>query len=151
MAKSLTKTTRLFRIGGELLEWMLENNHQANLEPLLSASPCGCRSADTGIGGVRQIDGRVFYKLFCDNCGRSRSGALRVPKQLQEAIATIKERDGAPCEVRSCKERFSQTHHIFPSSIDWQLSTDYPTVQLCEHHHRLWHQMTGVATGKASK
>jgi hypothetical protein len=151
MANGRTEMMHLLRIGDELLEWMLENNHQANLEAILFASSCGCGSADTGIGGVRQIDGRMFYKLFCDNCRRSRSGALRVPKQLREVIGTIKERDGTPCEVRSCKERFSQTHHVFPSSIDWQLARDYPTIQLCEHHHRLWHQMTGVATGKATK
>jgi hypothetical protein len=149
MSDIINRNAVLLRVveANGLLEWLEENNSPANLRYIYDHPCTHCSYPKTGLGGLRQSDGRIAVKVYCARCHRAISGSLRVPDALRDRISIIREKKHHPCQVDGCSDIFSQTHHVFPHSIDWELSWKYPTIYLCEYHHRLWHQKTGIATG----
>jgi hypothetical protein len=148
VADSRNTNANLIRVDNDaLLEWLQENNSSPNRDRIKDHPCLNCGHPHTGLGGLMQSDGRIAVKVYCASCHEAISGALRVPPILRDAIDIIVRKHHIPCEVTDCTSEYSQTHHVFPTSIDWDLGVIYPTVQLCEHHHSLWHQMTRIAVG----
>lgn len=145
---SINRNADLIRVDDkELIEWLQENNSTGNFDPDAESTCWECGSHEIGLGGLVQTDGRIAIKFYCAKCHRSQSGALRVPEIIRNAIGLLIHKKHQPCQVQGCGQAYSQAHHILPKSVDWDLAWIYPTVNLCVFHHRLWHDMTGIATG----
>lgn len=130
----------------ELREIISENVNKYHRDEIFS--DCWqCGQNYPGLGAQVNADGRIQIKAYCTCCDHAlHLGPLRVPKELRERIPIIKKSVGdlRACSYRGCSSPYSQTHHILPSSIDWEESCRFPTVPLCVEHHALWHKLTGL-------
>lgn len=133
--------------GDDLWEILQENVNPYHYGKI--AGNCwACDAYMPGLGAQINSDGRRQVKAYCARCHSQLTSVLKIPRSLRERVPVIGHSMNArPCEVRGCDSLYSQDHHILPVSIDSEWAWRYPTVCLCEHHHRLWHQMTGLATG----
>ena len=134
-------------IQDDLWEILQENINPYHLDRIHE----NCRRCDAfnhGLGAQINADGRRQVNAYCVRCHTKITSVLKIPRSLREKVPVISHSMNArPCVVRGCDSPYSQDHHIFPQSIDYEYAWLYPTVSLCEHHHRLWHDMTGIATG----
>jgi hypothetical protein len=141
---------RLLRIDAEMADRLRETISPHHQMEIFGRICPRCYSLERGLGAYRHSDGRRQGRAICIECGEVMTSWLKLPKGLVDILPIVKEPDYyEPCSVRGCGQPYSQDHHVFPRSIDSDLAFRYPTVSLCEHHHRLWHNKTGIATGRS--
>ena len=140
----------LLHIDAEIQEALLETISPKEHERVFTYACYNCYSSDRGLGALRCSDGRVQVRAYCRECGARLSDVLKLPKGMSTHVPIAEEAwRHYPCSVQDCPEQYSQEHHVMPRSVDSTLAWIYPTVYLCEHHHRLWHNKTGIATGRS--
>jgi hypothetical protein len=140
----------LLPIDAEIEDVLLETISPKEHDRVFTYACGNCYSSKRGLGALRCSDGRVQVRAYCQRCGSRLSDVLKLPKGLASHVPIAEEAwRHYPCSVKGCQEEYSQEHHVMPQSIDFKLAYTYPTVFLCERHHRLWHDKTGIATGRS--
>lgn len=128
--------------------------------------PCHKCGKPTGLYYSIRRDGTKQYQWHCADCKRNWSpngnSGYFIPHRLVEqwlsdwkptvlakfenerCLADYRQIDTEQVRCVVCGELGAQNHHFAPQSLAEYFGDDfekYPQVDLCDYHHRLWHEV----------
>lgn len=93
-------------------------------------------------GRLIQRDGGIQIKDYCPDCNQVLSGAKKATKLLRLTLPIFRDNrvdPDTPCDRCGVIE-FLQCHHWAPRALFGEDAETWPTSDLCQDCHCLWHR-----------
>jgi hypothetical protein len=99
-----------------------------------------CYHLNRATGRLIARNGAIQIKDYCTDCGKILSGAKKAARILRHTLPLIRDNREAAQPCDHCGQTTGvERHHWAPRAL-FNDSDEWPTAELCQPCHRLWHK-----------